>query len=267
MKHVKRLFAGLLIMSVLFGGGLLNCGITASAASLSYPTKLHIGLGYANADAIEIKLASAGDKIKNIKSSSKNLIAYQTSLDIYRSSDSPSSDRNAAGIGVYAKKKGTYTVKFSIYGKNGKKKSTKSVKIYANNDSAVKSFKVDGKDIHSLNYVNKKTAKIKVTMNKGYKLKKIEVGTYKHTKSGNNTESEMKYKKIKNGSKITLGTKPYYYGHKYEDTDPYNSNYYYYSENWNKGMTATTEIRITYTDKYTKQTATTYYVIDKLLKK
>lgn len=267
MKHVKRLFAGLLIMSMLLGGGLLNCGITVSAASLSYPTKLHIGLGYANADAIEIKLASAGDKIKNIKSSSKNLIAYQTSLDIYRSSYSQSDERNAAGIGVYAKKKGTYTVKFSIYDKSGKKKSTKSVKIYANNDSAVKSFKVDGKDIYSLNYVNKKTAKIKVTMNKGYKLKKIEVGTYKQTKSGNRTDSEMKYKKVKNGSKITLGTKRYYHSYKDEETSSYDSNYYYYNENWRKGMTAPTEIRVTYTDKYTKQTATAYYTIDKLLKK
>lgn len=265
MKHVKRLLAGLLVMSVLVGGGIFSFGTTVSAASLSYPKKLHIDVGRANTDVIQIKLANEGDKIRNIKRSSKNLVAYQTSLDVIRDSYEPSTSRNSAAIGVYAKKKGTYKVTFNIYDKNGKKKGgTKSVKIYANNDTAVKSFKVDGKNIENLTYYNKKSARIKVTMNKGYKLKKIEVGTYKHIKNGNDTYAEMTYKKVRNGSKITLGTKPYYWSYKYENTGENGS---YYNNQWNKDMAASTEIRITYRDKYTKQTATTTYVIDKLLSK
>ena len=75
-----------------------------------------------------------------------------------------------------------------------------------------------------------------MTMNKGYKLTKIVVETY--DKNG-----ERKSKTVKNNSTITLGKYPYF-----NESGEVDGNYYY----MNTSIEASTQIRIYYTDKYTK---------------
>lgn len=107
-------------------------------------------------------------------------------------------------------------------------------------------------------------------MNKGYKLKSIEIGTYSlNSKSQNDSDSttykyekqqsSLTYKKIKNNSTITLGTITNY---DYLDSYYQSGSYLNTRKCMSNGILAPTYIRITYVDKYSKLNCTaSYYVI------
>ncbi|MDY3918803.1 MAG: hypothetical protein SOZ59_07340 [Candidatus Limivivens sp.] len=255
MKITKKLS---LFFTALFlcAGILFGTGMETQAAGV--PKKARVYAGYPNNYGIEFDLANPRYTIKNLKSNSKYLIVKLTRQDANKSSYSGES--NEFNIGTYAKKEGTYKISFDVY--NGSKKvSSKTITVYAKNDSPVKTCKFSCKTAAN-GLTTAKTSTVKVTMNKGYKLKKIEVGTTKNTKTESGSiHSEVVYKTIKNGGKFTLGTQPYIYKSQSGNVD---SDYYYnsYSEN----ITAETVIRITYVDKYTKAEDTRTYSLSKLVK-
>ncbi len=259
MKSTKKLTT-LLATLFLFVGLLAGSCITVSAAA-SVPSKIRIYPNSVYESSIYITLDKPGDVIKNIKTSSKNLKAKETRIYIDVDYDGYV-DSNSRSISLYATKTGKYTVSFDIYGANNKKKSSKKVTVQVDT-SPLKSITFDGKAIGYT--TTKSSGKLKVTMNKGYTLKKIEVGKYVKKKSNGTTQTNMKYTKIKNNAKITLSKVPYQYDSESGTLNPKAGESQSYYKSWEKEIYAPTEIKITYYDKFMKQTQTTYYSITKLL--
>ncbi|WP_310605217.1 hypothetical protein [Anaerosporobacter sp.] len=247
MKKMKKLCSIMLALVLL-----VTCmpAMTKAAEKKdSIPTKARIY--YSDSRAIEIELADVTQSISNIKTDNKNVFAMLT-----YASTSTNSGKNEYAIGVRASKNGTYTVSFDIVDADSKKIATKKVKVYAYG-SPVKSITFDGKKLTSSELTGK-SANVKVALESGNTIKKLEYGYYKVTKKDNSTESEIVYKTFKNGGKVTFGTKAYTYDYTYTSNydDTIYSDHYF-----STSMDIPTYIRITYTDKYTKQTETTelYY--------
>ncbi len=253
MKKFSCMVLALLMLVTVF-----SVPTTASAAEKeSVPQKVRIYSGSYDNYAISFDYDNSGDQIKNLKTSSKNLVARQTRQES-SSEDSYGSD-NSATIGLYAKKEGKYTVSFDIYSKDGStKRSSQKVTVYAKNDSPIKSIKLDGKNIWEEQYTSafttKKSGKLSISMAKGYTLKKIQIRTY--DKNGKEV-----VKTVKNNKKITLGQYSYSYTYSYESE--YSS---YWRSYWYKYLNAPTYIEITYKDKWTKQNEVITYSIQRLSK-
>lgn len=229
MKNIKKIVTA--VLSLIMALGIFALPVTdAKAAAKATVTKaVHLYVGDVKDGAIAINFAEKGDRVKNLKTSSKNLYAKVVGINM-----GSSETDCTARIGLFAAKKGNYTVSFDIVNSEDKKISSHSVKIYANTERAIKSVKFAGGDMHGI--TNKTKGKLSVTMNKGYKLTKIVVETY--DKNG-----ERKSKTVKNNSTITLGKYPYF-----NESGEVDGNYYY----MNTSIEASTQIRIYYTDKYTK---------------
>ncbi|MCR5341812.1 MAG: hypothetical protein K6E70_00415 [Butyrivibrio sp.] len=210
-------------------------------------------------------------------------------------------------VRFFAKKAGTYKVKYTAVLKDGTTVE-KSIKVIARDDgNAIKSVTYAGKVIaesedldkpsdnrlwtkgYGYNVTNSKKGTIRVTMNKDFKLKKIEIGTpnieKKTDKNGVETQEyakqnssldtpgntgidwdwydedliersgvTCKWKKVKNGKKIKLS--------KVDDSavgksiDPKDTKFE------SKDTSTTTYVRITYYDKKNKKTKRTYYTIN-----
>ena len=213
-------------------------------------------------------------------------------------------DSGTYRVRLYAKKPGTYKVKYNAVLKNGTTVK-KTLKVIAKEDgAAIKSVTFAGKvldesvdaDNPSANRVwakhwgyNTTTAKkgaIRVTMNKDFKLKKIEVGTpiYKevagkeydyYTKKyvpanysssletiwwdidgeGDTEALTVSWKKVKNGKKIKMN-KDDSYAHEYEKNHTY----------VDKETSTLTYVRVTYYDKKDKTTHRQLFVIRKVNK-
>lgn len=184
--------------------------------------------------------------VKNIKTGSKNLIAKNTYY--YTSTSSDEYAAPYASIGLYAKKKGKYVVSYDICDKAGKKLSSGKTTVYVSDDQPIKSVKFDKKYLSSA-ITFKKSGKLSISMNKGYKLKKITVTTY--NKSGKEV-----VKTVRNNSTIKLGEYAQIYDNSYSDGSRY----------FSTSLAARTQIKITYTDKYTKQKCESSYTINRLAK-
>ena len=258
--------------------------MTADAAKAPKKTTISPGVGYnyssdiSKEGAIRVEFDEPGDYIKNIKVKNKNLIAKETGAYVsyskysskYYNSESDV-DSNYSTIGLFAKKNLTTTVTFDVYDINNKKKETKSVKVTAKSGTnsitnPLSSITYAGNPLGYGQVSSKSKGKIKVKMNKNYKLVSIEVGTYTkpNTTTSNNaitTKNEMTYKKIKNGGKITLGKYGYYSDSLY--ALPYSD---YKSHYFTDYILAPTQIRITYKNTKTKDTGTISYEINRLVK-
>ena len=259
--------------------------VTADAATAPQKTTILSGVTYSyssdvsNEGAIRVEFDEPGDYIKNIKVKSNNLIAKETeayaSYSKYTSdyyNYESKSDSYYSIIGLYAKKKLTTTVTFDIYDINNKKKETKTVKVTAKNTTytgignPVKSITYGGKPFSYGQLMSKSTGKVKVKMNKNYKLVSMEIGTYtkptiKKSDSSTSTENEMTYKKIKNNAKISLGKYAYYYEYLYASS--YSD---YKSHSLTNYILAPTQIRITYKNTKTKDTGVLSYTINTFAK-
>ncbi len=163
--------------------------------------------------------------------------------------------KSVFGIEMFAKESGTYSVTVTV--KKGKKKLvTKKIKVIALDSFAT--VKYGGNEYEGYlsrygSYFNsistdKKSGKLKIKANKTFKITKVEVGkdistTYDGNK-GKEYPETVKYKKIKNGGKITLNTNK-----KYTRTDKYaysnSSNVYTYKYDY---MFPATRVRVTYVD-------------------
>lgn len=266
MKLCKKIAAALLLLAVTF-----NClsvpamevqaatktttYVLDSKKGVYYPTKVRAGINELYNDSY-IYMVNEGDYVASVKSSSSNLIAKVTGKrnytgDNYTSmrleGDKQQNFKSVGEISYHAKKKGTYTLTVTI--KNAKKKTTckKKIKVYAEEYATpVKTLKYAGKacDTYGSNLVTKKSGKIQVTMNNGFKLQKIEMGTYK---AGTYSEysPEPVYVKIKNKQNISLATSTKYTA----NVDSYTSDYYSYQWGINYDyLYPVTFIRVTYKD-------------------
>lgn len=211
-------------------------------------------------------------------------------------------------VRFFAKKAGTYKVKYTAVLKDGTTVE-KSIKVIARDDgTAIKSVTYAGKVIaesedldkpsdnrlwtkgYGYNVTNSKKGTIRVTMNKDFKLKKIEIGTpniEKKTDDGRessnyakpnssldtpgNTAFNIRYdeetdayiessgvtckwKKVKNGKKIKLA--------KVDDSAVAKTINTKTTKFESKDTSTTTYVRITYYDKKNKKTKRTYYTIN-----
>lgn len=267
MKSLKRIASALLAL-ILVLGTVQAAPLQVSAASASdkgvqeYPSKERIYPGDWDNSAIEVTLASSDYYLKSVKSSNKNLKAKitQKSSNYRVDYDGAVSENTATGaVGLYAKKQGKYKVTITIGKKSDANfKQTVSVTVYAYNDSPFKSVKVDNKNILDEGdnyYFSQKNLKFKATAASGYKIKKIEVGTYKKVERTNdNYDSELTWKTIKNGGKFKLSSVKDNYKNSYSNS--YSSSYYSYRNIYRyirSSLAAETVVKVTYTDKYTKQ--------------
>lgn len=288
MKQKK--FFKLAAITTLAVGMMALTPMTADAAKAPKKTTISPNVSYtyssdiSNEGAIRVEFDEPGDYIKNIKVKNKNLIAQETGGYCYYSKyfseyyeSEYGGDSNYSTIGLYAKKNLTTTLTFDIYGIDNKKKETKTVKVTTKVTSSsssstpsygypIKSISYAGKPLLYGQFSTKSSGKVKVKMNKNYKLVSIEVGTYgKPVKSseGNTTylKNEVKYKKVKNNGKISLGKKAYYYESIYASTDGNYTSHYFYDY-----LIAPTEIRITYKNTKTKDTGVLTYRINTFAK-
>lgn len=194
-------------------------------------------------------------------------------------------------VRLYAKKAGTYKLKFDAVMKNGNTVK-KTIKVIAKDyGNAIKSVTFAGKvvyqtkddngvDPNSLwtkgagqNVTTAKSGKIRVTMSsKDFKLKKIEVGT-PNIETKTDTDGEVSvdfkeatssldqnctWKKVKNGKKIKLAK---------VDTSAVGQSYYPKHTKFSyKDTQTTTLIRITYYDKKNKTTERRTFAINRIQK-
>lgn len=197
MKKLKQLFICLSAF-ILCVGFVLVGSVTAEASSNDVPSKVHVVVGTEGGFGFEFD--SEGSKITNLKSNSKNLVVKLTQY---------SSDE--CEIEYYAKKAGSYKITFTIKPKKGKS-INKTVKVTADKIYPIKKVTFGGKNVPMYTFWNNwtlyttaKSGKLSISMNKGYKIEQITVGTYKKHKSGSSSYTSIVYKKVKNNSKISLG--------------------------------------------------------------
>ena len=210
------------------------------------------------------------NKAEYIKVTSAKGLKYKISYENWSTENYKSNTSSTADIRFYAAKTGTYTIKYDIYSAvTDKKVASGSTKVYVRADGPIKKVTVNGKPFEEFGYLTTaKTIKFKVTMNKGYKLKKLEYGIYTAPKTTTDASdyskttranNEMTYKTFKNGGKVKLGSQGYYYLYNYEYLDKYGDGKEAYKSHHMNSELPRTEIRITYIDKYTKQATTTSY--------
>lgn len=203
-------------------------------------------------------------------------------------------------IRLFTKKAGKYKFSYDAVLKNGTT-VTKTINVIAQEDgNAIKKVTFGGNVIaisnsdnssisepwakgYGRNYTTAKSGKIKVEMNKNFKLKKIEVGTpvieqntdnkyavsYRYKKNiASSLEKEddvtISWKTVKNGKKIKLSN--------VDESKVYDEN----GKNWEYDNTShisthtstatTTYVRVTYFDKKNKTTHRTVFTINKVKK-
>ncbi|MBQ7065542.1 MAG: hypothetical protein IJN92_01855 [Lachnospiraceae bacterium] len=275
-NYVKTIMQGIFVFAlVLFCAIQMEMNVQAEyiddeVNGVSYYDEETISVGYAadwyygSANYVYVSLKNDGDRVMNVKSNSKNLLAQKTRERYYRTTEKDYStgkyktevDYGITYIGFFAKKAGTYKVTFDVIKADGTLRCTKTITVKTYSYTApginpVKSVKYAGKDLYThYPYTEKKSGKLKVTLKKGYKLVSIQIGKY--------DKGKLVYKKIKNNRKITLATKKVS-----KSTTKYTngSSTHTYDE-----LFPTTYIKIMYKNKKTGETgeyATSLYTMNK----
>ncbi|MCM1160610.1 MAG: hypothetical protein NC412_05230 [Roseburia sp.] len=274
-KYLLTVLQGffLFALSLLFS---LNIELQAEAKSVDdtvngvqYQDTMEMSVGYAADYAYgggayqSIYLSNDGDRIANIKSNSSNLLVkktresynYTTETDWDTNQKTTKANYRYACLSFFAKKKGNYSVTFDVVKADGSVRCTKTIAVKAgagSYESPIKNIKYAGKDLYSYYpYATKTSGKLKVTMQKAYKLLSIEVGSTDKT-------GQTVYKKVKNNKKISLAKKTVY-SREYKYTN--GGVKYAYDQ-----LFPATYIRVTYQNKKTKEIntwTTTLHTINK----
>ena len=234
-KSFKRFFCALLALVFVFGSVVaLPLQEVEASTKLTYQKRVRMGVGPMYSSTVSINFAKPGDKIANLKSSSKNLVVRPTYRYQYGSNGGYTS------ISLRAKKAGSYKVTFDVRDANNKKIATKrTITVTAKGDgNAISQWTVGKRKLVNGDYYRShftttgKSANVRFTVaDKNVKIRKIEV--FKYDKNGKSVKSNLK-----NGKKLTFGT--FAYSHN-TNGDNYSS--------WSKGQWASTTIVVTYTDK------------------
>lgn len=266
MKQSKKIAAA--FFSLLIVLGCFNVSATEVQAApktttyvldtkkgVCYPTKVRAGIRELS-NGCSIYLVNEGDYVASVKSNSSNLLTKITGKAVYTGDeytsvrlegDKEQKCRSRSTIAYHAKKKGTYTLTVTI--KNAKKKTTckKNIQVYAEEYATpVKSLKYAGKSYNAIgtNLFTKKSGKLQVVMNKGFKLQKIEVGKYAE-KAYKEYNPEPVYVKVKNKANITLADSTKYKANTYISP----GEYYSYESGTNYDyLYPVTYVKVTYKD-------------------
>ncbi|MCR5418862.1 MAG: hypothetical protein K6E84_08095 [Lachnospiraceae bacterium] len=230
----------------------------------SYITSKQTGGGGGNAS---IYVTSQYPYVSNVKCNNKKFKVKLTQKRFQEYDGTKSV--SGYSIGYYAKKKGKAKISFDVLDKDGKKVETKSFTVTAKEYTyPIKYVKYGSQYVtggplkendkgvlveNNMAYTTKKSGKLKIKMNKGYKLDKIEVTTYK--KNGMPVT-----KTIKNNKKISVtsaikGTQVMKY------TSPYGASNNYTESTYHNPMMLSTRLYIYYTNKKTKEKGTDWYYI------
>jgi len=289
MKTCKRLLTMLLAITLVVGS-MLTMSVDASAKTKTttktynaklgvfYDTAMRMYSHYGTAHNNTFFLENEGDYVASVKSSSKNLIVKTSFAGMLKNEGSSyyvdefkkmypdlkdKKFHSRFEFDMFAKKGGTYTVTVTINNKAKKKVGTVKFKVVAcDYPYAITSAKFGNKYVYSGDYssdnvMSAASGKFKVTMNKTFKLKSIEVGTA--------NGKDIVYKKIKNGAKITLAKTTQYteagYSYHYENGSGYVSDEQEY-DNYDY-LKPATFIRVTYYDTLLKVDNTEEYIIYK----
>ena len=175
-------------------------------------------------ESTDVYLTKSGDYVASVKTSSPNLIAKVTTVNttkrtysINLSDDILLNYYNRSEITFLARSKGTYTATVTIKDKNGKKKCTKKIRVYATNDSYPfvsvsygKQYLVCG----TANTTSKKSGKLSVKINPTFKLKSVDVCKF----TDNETLKVFKKKANNKILKLNMSTK-YQFSYKWSESD------------------------------------------------
>ena len=263
-KASKSFLCIILAIMLSISGVIFSPAMEVSASATTQPATEYLknvraGVGMRYSGSVEITLRTKGQTIKKVKSNSKNLVAKQTYR--YTSDSSHGSYYYNSDISFYAKKAGKYKISFDIVNANGKKVGkTRTITVRASGTGdVIKSAKIGKQNMlsnpdYNSYFTTKKSGKVKFTLAKGAKIKKI-------TSSSYDAKGKMITKNFKNGKKANIGT--YAYGYDRKDNYTYGDYYSNYS-NWSRGFYGYTRFEITYTDSYSlnpKQERTTNFYV------
>ena len=240
MKKKRNGMIGLILAIGMMLTSVLVPNVQAAAASVEGEA-VHIHVK--SSDSFLVRFDQGDYQIANVTSSNANLVCRTTYTYVSSDEQRYSDLKWGSGrISLFAKKKGTYTVDFDVIGRDKAVRSHHSVKVYANDEMAIKKATFAGSEDNFYRISGKTKGKFKVAMTKGYKLLSIKMVTY--DKDGQAVE-----KTIKNGKSVKLGK--YRYRSKGNKSES--------SEWWYANLLASTSFSVTYTDKYTKLPKTTTY--------
>ena len=237
-----------------------------SKTGVCYPTKIRVGVNNTSNFSTYIHLLNEGDYVASVKTSSSKLIAKLTRKTVCTGNSYVSAEldgeespkfKSRYGIAFYATKKGTYTATVTIKNKKKKTVCKKKITVYVDDQySAIRSVKYAGKEFYSYLVTNKKSGTFTVSMSKGYKLEKIELGTYADGKKYEEYSPEPEYKTIKNKQKINLATSTKYTS----GANSYEGTWYSYKSGYECDyLLPVTFVKVTYKDKKLGITRTEEY--------
>ena len=251
MRRITRLFISALTIFTLFS----SVKSVSHAESIKAPYTTLSVRETINADEesfVSLGVGSAAESISDIKSNSKKLLVKLVQVR---------TDKTNGGkwytVELYSKKKGIYKASDIYTAVDGSQKK-KILRVRVTNDEPCESVKIRGKKLtsKSQNFLSFKSGKLLVKMNKGYKLKKIELKKYATLKQEFG-ENEWEIKKIKNGSKIAISNVPFHARYGIYGETGLGSEY--------KSCVAESELIITYVDQYSKKEKQISYMICKRL--
>ena len=255
MKRVIKNVIYFTTIILLLSGIRLSSGAydTSAAPTTDLPARETIAVD--EVSSIELSLAGQNEDISDVVSSNKKLIVRVVEKCEYKETGG-----KWYVLSLYSAKAGKYKIYYTYTDAYGNS-SRKFIKVNVTKEEPCKSVTLKGKSLSSSkeNILTIKKGRLSVRMNKGYKLKKIEIESYTYD-SSNETEigdhkSEWVTKKVKNNKVIKLSTTP-------------NKLVFNGINGFIKSTTGYAESRIiiTYSDKYSKKIKTiTYYVYKKLV--
>ncbi|MDO4633130.1 MAG: hypothetical protein Q4B01_04665 [Eubacteriales bacterium] len=257
MKRIRKTWYSL--MAVMIFLILLTGAVSVQAAPVKAPKKVHISVQ--SVGSFTVTYSQPGDHIKNLKSGSKMLVTKVGGhcVDYYYGSDG--STGSEGQISLYAKKPGTYTVKFDVYNKNGQKRSSHKVKVYATAGGVIKEVKINGKSSYPA-FTTASRVKVKIKLNASYKLKSLAYSVRYKTSAAEDPDADgsddisekydrISYKKFSNGGIVKLDPMSSFKHTSHETEDGT-----YIS--WTDSLASETTVRVTYLDKITGETDTEY---------
>lgn len=237
-----------------------------SKTGIVYPTATRAFTFQTYNSPIEIYLKNEGDYISSVKAGKGLVCKKTTKTDLKKGNYTSLSSSLATelklddkqkhfcvqyNIGLYSEKPGNYTLTYTVKNKNKKKVGTYRVKVYVRDS-------IDGNPIRETKYAGtnyglfsefgtkKASGKLQLKMNKDFSLKSIEVGYADGT--------NIKYKKIRNNSKIDLAKTTIYKEVNYSSGEPTENSYYYESGSSYNYLKPATFVKVTYYDKLLKIT-------------
>lgn len=280
MKKCSKFLAGLLALTLAISAFTAPVEVQAATKTTTYTYDQKNGVAYQTAiRAVEhsatnystsVYLLHEGDYITGLKSSSSNLVVKATRktkageggaiVPAVKGLAEGAGLKVSQSIGVFAKKKGTYTISFTVKNAANKKVCSKKIKVYVTDIESPTAFfsyagkkAEDGMNMYAI-LTKKGSGKLSVKASQTYKVKSIAIATTM------NEKNEPVYKTVKNGAKITLGTQTNYQTvtSTYDGSGSYGSVYKSaHGRNYDL-IYPTTIVKITYYD--TKLKITTEYL-------